>query len=239
MPIKKRNKKLQTHPRRDLTGKKINDLLVLKFLEYRERPNLCKGKIVRDAIWECKCVCGKIIQVPQCRITVKKHSLQSCGCSLEKYREQLRNNCISINTKPKGVASFNLLYYSYKKRAQTKKLPFSLSRKQFLELTKKTCFYCGIPPLQSVLTTRQRRANGDYLYNGIDRIDSKKGYTLSNCVTCCSICNKAKRDIPFDEFILWVNRLSSYSQKINYIEQLNSAMKNPINRQIIQKGNKA
>lgn len=35
---------------------------------------------------------------------------------------------------------------------------------------------------------------------GIDRIDSKKGYVMSNCVSCCTTCNSMKLDLTFKDF---------------------------------------
>ena len=37
-------------------------------------------------------------------------------------------------------------------------------------------------------------------FNGIDRIDSNIGYTVNNCVPCCTICNHMKNDLTTDEF---------------------------------------
>ena len=36
--------------------------------------------------------------------------------------------------------------------------------------------------------------------NGIDRIDSSKGYSVDNCVPCCAKCNYAKHDLSIDDF---------------------------------------
>lgn len=42
--------------------------------------------------------------------------------------------------------------------------------------------------------------HGQFLFNGIDRIDSLKGYILENVVTCCYQCNYAKSDLDIEEF---------------------------------------
>ena len=42
--------------------------------------------------------------------------------------------------------------------------------------------------------------NGDYVYNGIDRIDNNKGYTIDNIVPCCAKCNYAKGKLTLQEF---------------------------------------
>ena len=36
---------------------------------------------------------------------------------------------------------------------------------------------------------------------GIDRIDSSKAYTSSNCVSCCKSCNFMKNTMRYDDFI--------------------------------------
>ena len=37
--------------------------------------------------------------------------------------------------------------------------------------------------------------------NGIDRINSDKGYTIDNCVPCCAQCNHMKLDYTTEEFL--------------------------------------
>jgi len=49
--------------------------------------------------------------------------------------------------------------------------------------------------------------NGDYVYSGIDRLDSSKGYEPGNVVPCCKQCNWAKNDIAYDKFLEWIERV--------------------------------
>jgi len=44
----------------------------------------------------------------------------------------------------------------------------------------------------------------------MDRIDSNKGYELSNVVPCCKICGRAKMDLPYEDFMEWINRIIKY-----------------------------
>ena len=37
-------------------------------------------------------------------------------------------------------------------------------------------------------------------YNGIDRVDSSKGYEYNNVVSCCKNCNSAKMQLSIKEF---------------------------------------
>lgn len=80
-------------------------------------------------------------------------------------------------------------YNVYKKNAKRRNLVFSLTKEEFYQITKEPCNYCG-----EIL-------NG---YNGIDRIDSSKGYSIENCVPCCEICNKMKLDYSID---FWYNHM--------------------------------
>lgn len=54
----------------------------------------------------------------------------------------------------------------------------------------------------------------EYLYNGLDRVDSNKGYLKENVVPCCEICNKAKRDLSLCQFKKWINRLIKYNNNV-------------------------
>jgi hypothetical protein len=40
-----------------------------------------------------------------------------------------------------------------------------------------------------------------FIYNGIDRVDNNKGYTIENCVPCCTAVNYAKLDMSYSDFI--------------------------------------
>ncbi len=66
------------------------------------------------------------------------------------------------------------------------------------------CFYCDASPSQK---RGQKGGNGYYIYNGIDRIDSKKGYLMNNCVPCCEWYNMGqKREAP-REFFNWIKNI--------------------------------
>ena len=47
--------------------------------------------------------------------------------------------------------------------------------------------------------------------NGIDRVDSSKGYTLENSVPCCKYCNIAKHTMTSTEFYAWVRRVYEFN----------------------------
>ena len=82
-----------------------------------------------------------------------------------------------------------------KKNAKKRNLDFQLTKEEFYNLTSKPCHYC----------------NHFQDYNGIDRIDSTKGYYLQNCVPCCEICNKMKLDYNVEQWFEKMKQILEYS----------------------------
>lgn len=57
-----------------------------------------------------------------------------------------------------------------------------------------------------------RKKYNTFKYNGIDRVDNSKGYTITNCVTCCKTCNSAKSNMTTSNFLEWINKLVTHHQ---------------------------
>lgn len=89
-------------------------------------------------------------------------------------------------------------YGEYKNRSKNKKREFQLSIKQFTDLVCSPCHYC----LDFIKTI-----------NGIDRVNSGQGYTLSNCVPCCSTCNSMKMGISYNDFIAHIFKIADRFKK--------------------------
>lgn len=176
----------------DLTDQRFGRLIVLKLI----------GRINNRTLWECRCDCGKVKQIDSC--SLRQGHIKSCGClAVERTKE--------VHSLPHGQASFNKLYNSYKMKAVARHFGFYLKEADFRELTSKPCFYCGVLPYQIYLPkSKTGISNGSYTYNGIDRLDSTKDYTVENCVPCCGICNKMKMDLPLDVFINKCRKIVDY-----------------------------
>lgn len=149
------------------------------------------------AYWLCKCECGE-------RKVVKGRSLRSghtrsCGC--------LQRDRVSL---PEGEAAFNKLFVDRRRDAENAGRSWELTREQFKELTSQPCHYCGCEPSQSHGTIGM---NGDYIYNGLDRVDNENDYTLENVVSCCWACNWAKRDREYREFLDWIRLVYEHRVK--------------------------
>jgi len=84
----------------------------------------------------------------------------------------------------KALPSFR--YNQYKENAKHRSIEFDIPRELFDDLTSDFCFYCGEPPTP---------------YNGIDRVDSEKGYFFGNVVSCCQACNYAKLTSSMEAYI--------------------------------------
>ena len=51
--------------------------------------------------------------------------------------------------------------------------------------------------------------HGEFVYNGIDRVDNSVGYTIDNCVSCCGMCNFMKRSYNQLDFINQAIKISN------------------------------
>lgn len=86
----------------------------------------------------------------------------------------------------------------YKTAARLRGLSFALDRRLFEDLVTDNCFYCGTPPEPR---------------NGVDRVNSCRGYEEDNVVTACATCQYAKRDLPRDVFESWVRRAAAHQAR--------------------------
>jgi len=137
----------------------------------------------QGAYFICRCQCGTTR--PVVAKSLREGKSKSCGCT-----QKL----------PKGVAACNSLFRSYKQGAEKRGLSFDLTIEQFRSITKKNCYYCGDKPRQDYRNVA-RYYNGGYTYNGIDRRNNKKGYTLANSIPSCGVCNYMKRTMSIAEFV--------------------------------------
>ena len=143
---------------------------------------------------QCK-KCGKIFSR---RASVIRQSLNSIVCS----------NCRKLrNNKPLNVIRYKEYCY-YRSGAKHRNLEWNLTEEQFANLINKNCYYCGELPSKRQSVSYKT----DYeLVNGIDRIDSIKGYTIDNCVPCCSKCNLMKNNLKKEDFLQHISKIYNFS----------------------------
>lgn len=138
--------------------------------------------------WLCRCDCGneKVIA----GASLRSGNTRSCGC-LQKERAS------EVHSLPEGVAAFNDLLSKMQHGAESRGYEWQLTDEQVARLTKQPCHYCGVAPAQIHGGTKY---NGDYIYNGIDRVNNKGGYMIDNVVSCCFKCNRMKSAMTLEEF---------------------------------------
>lgn len=146
--------------------------------------------------WECLCECGNTTFARSNSMKKGKH--KSCGCLNREPRPHKRL--------PNSLALKRSLYNNYRSSANKRQYQFNLSLDEFVELIEQDCHYCGMVP-----TNSENSANiinhDSYKYNGVDRVDNTKGYSLDNCVPCCTTCNLSKLDLSVHEFKSWIERV--------------------------------
>lgn len=165
----------------DYTGLKTNAFTVIK----RDQGSK----------WIVKCnKCGKLYS--KTIGEVKKY--QSNGCMDCTYR--------IASSKPNDWH----LYIHYKGHAKDKNRVFDLTYEQFKTLSHSNCYYCGAEPTVVPQLQKYCKNSESQKLNGIDRVDSSKGYTLDNCVPCCSICNQIKSNINQQLFLQQIEKIHNY-----------------------------
>lgn len=160
-------------------------------------------------VWHCVCDCGQTKEYSTAELL---GSVLSCGCLRKQNMERFKTANIGKPPKctlPLGESTKNCILASYKNSATKRGIDFDLSETEFKSLILSNCHYCGSPPSQ--IKTDRKRAGGSIVYTGIDRMDNTQGYKASNCVPCCSVCNRAKDVMSIKDFSDWIRRVSQRS----------------------------
>jgi len=200
----------------DLTGQKFNRLLVL------EENGRTKHK---EVMWKCLCDCGTIKNITAYPLI--SGNIKSCGC----YNKE---NQRTRNLKQSGISAAKLAFnqYKYNKKNRSFQLAFDL----VYDLFQQNCFYCGSKPKN---ISKSKYSNGDFIYNGIDRLDSSKSYTSDNVVPCCAVCNFGKSNMSYYEFIGHITKIKNKDLPvrhiISYMYNVTAGVKHPQLREVFSK----
>ena len=179
----------------DYTGKRVNSLTGIRILDEIK---------FKSHKWLWRCDCGA--EVEAFSRDVRMNRKTSC------------NTCSPINLKTtyteEGLAVFNAVYRRYTRDSARRGYPFELDKDDVFYLTKQNCHYCGKHPSS---TSKTKNDTGDYIYNGIDRLDNTQGYFIDNVVPCCHECNYSKRERTYDNFIKWAHNISKRFEAVGAV----------------------
>ena len=164
-------------PTVDISGQRFGNLVVTKQIGWSEP----KKSGCRRSLWECNCDCGKTVNVTSNEL--RTGNTRSCGCILTAYLH--RATPISV---------VNRMRFEAIKAGKV----WTISDDEAYDLVTADCHYCGVAP--QVGGSRNKHVKR----NGIDRVDSQKGYVTGNVVPCCKRCNVAKNDQTYDEYLAQV-----------------------------------
>lgn len=168
----------------NIIGKKFGNILVLS----KE-----KNYVI------CQCDCGQIVKR-------NPHELRREG---NKMCKNCRTKAISKkNWKGCGDISGDF-WYGIQQSSKKRNYEFQISIEQawelFLEQNKK-CALSGY----DLQFTRIRRNKNEYITASLDRIDSSKGYIISNVQWIHKSINKMKMDLPQEDFIKWCKLIALF-----------------------------
>jgi hypothetical protein len=184
----------------NLIGQKFNKLKVLDVAQ----------SIGNRTAWKCQCDCGTIKNIKTEEL--RTGGTKSCGCWNQEQRSNRAENMYSkcIKYSPKEASARKVWRANYNE----------MSFDDFYLLSQQQCNYCGEMPSNVQNTADQRssekmKKEGNFKYNGLDRLDNSKPHSKENCVACCKYCNYAKRERSVEEFKTWLSKTYEFFIKNN------------------------
>lgn len=146
---------------------------------------------------------------------VRKHKVKHCTMIrvLRKFGFPLRPSGFRAgnlrgrpNEGPEALRRRKYLWlykFTYKRRAARKELEFTLTEDDFVYLVTGSCYYCGKSYSEDTRIVNKYKV----FMLTVDRVDSNKGYTKENCVSCCKQCNTIKMDMTLEDFLSKIKQI--------------------------------
>lgn len=178
---------------KNLIGKKFGKLTVISTNGDKKRNRL---------IYKCLCECGNEKEVSADLLQAGR--TKSCGCLLKETYNKIENREYALKKR---------LYSQLIRRSRKLNLEYNITLEDFIELIDSSCYYCGEKHSNQIYDTtsygKRKYIISDTIlfFNGIDRLDSNKGYIKNNVVPCCKHCNFAKNTMGLEEFKKYIIKL--------------------------------
>jgi deoxycytidylate deaminase len=170
----------------DLTGKKFGKLTVIRKTD--------KYTKTRGTIWECRCDCGNVIELPSNSLT----SGNNITCS--KKNEFHQQKYIEYGEIPVSHITH------IKNNATKRNLLYNVSADYLWDLFLKQDRKCALSHIEIYFTDNVNISFGKSENNttaSLDRINSSKGYIEGNVQWVHKTVNKMKSNMEDDEFREW------------------------------------
>jgi len=148
----------------------------------------------RHKFYKCRCDCGLLFDLRGSYLFNRK----TLKCKFCKGKIQ------------EGLSAFRRIYRQYRHQAIMRNFVWELTENEFRETTSSNCYYTGLPP-SNICKTQ----GGQYVYNGIDRLDNNVGYTVNNCVPCNGRINQMKSDLSYSQFIELCHLITTHKKEVN------------------------
>ena len=189
---------------KDLTGNKYGRITLLEFVGMRGTR----------AIYTASCDCGKLLGPRLVGPIIYRHlhglEIRGCG-SIPKLRHGAKRK-FAESTKRNAFCHFVV---AVKKQIEKGRECDAWTIDSWYKMCSEPCIKCRKTDIKNIAKiggcrdgyTEEDINKYDLLLNGLDRADSKKGYTKENCRPCCWGCNKAKSNQTESEFYEMIIRI--------------------------------
>ena len=109
------------------------------------------------------------------------------------------------------LTSMRTVYRAYKEE--------DLLLEDFYISSQMPCFYCNTDPsnIANYAKTDKKSSQkaieqANFIYNGLDRVNSNFPYNKNNIVPCCKYCNFAKNKLSLSDFQDWIIRIKKFQK---------------------------
>lgn len=163
-------------------------------------------------MWEALCECGT-----ECRVIphhVVNGNVSSCGCL---KKDMMVDVCKELGTRSRKYPP----HISTARDIWSARYADGCDFDTFLTMSQELCHYCGSPPTRTwnVASGKKdageiQKRDGNFTYNGLDRVDSTRDHSVDNIVPCCTLCNSLKSNLTTEEFYALASRMHAHYSKI-------------------------
>lgn len=144
---------------------------------------------------------GKIMVLEDCLPLGNAKCICDCGKEFINSYTHIKDRSISCGKTCGLINPVKGYIGSFRKSANRNGYFCSLTDEEFESIIFQNCYYCDASPSKKY----PRKNKKNYIaVNGIDRLNSNKGYIQNNVVPCCWICNFSKNTLTLLEFSFWI-----------------------------------